>query len=142
MNIKVVQQIENTDKEELLVGLRRYNSQFVDFSKLGQLGLFCRDDNGVMTGGLIADTRGSWLCIDYLWVSDSVRGTGLGSKLVEMAEQESVLLGCRHGLVDTFSFQALPFYQKQGYELQMSLPDFPVIGAQRHYLIKMDLTKK
>jgi hypothetical protein len=34
--------------------------------------------------------------------------------------------------VDTFSFQALPFYQKLGYQLQMSLPDFPHAGMQRH----------
>lgn len=32
--------------------------------------------------------------------------------------------GCSHVLVDTFSFQALPFYQKLGYQLQMSLPVF------------------
>ncbi|EAS6424226.1 N-acetyltransferase, partial [Salmonella enterica] len=44
-----------------------------------------------------------------------------------------------HGLVDTFSFQALPFYEKQGYILQMSLPDFPKVGSQRHYLIKPGL---
>ncbi|MFH7098862.1 N-acetyltransferase, partial [Klebsiella pneumoniae] len=44
--------------------------------------------------------------------------------------------GCSHLLVDTFSFQALPFYQKLGYQLQMSLPDFPHAGMQRHYLSK------
>jgi hypothetical protein len=38
--------------------------------------------------------------------------------------------------VDTFSFQALPFYQKQGYQQQMSLPDFPQTGMQRHDLTK------
>ncbi|EAO5575903.1 acetyltransferase, partial [Salmonella enterica] len=27
----------------------------------------------------------------------------------------------------------------QGYILQMSLPDFPKAGAQRHYLIKTNL---
>ncbi|WP_333849766.1 GNAT family N-acetyltransferase [Leclercia sp.] len=142
MSIKIVHQIAEPEKEELLVGLRGYNARFVDFSKLGQLGVFCRDDSGVMTGGLIADTRGPWLCIDYLWVSDSERGSGLGSKLVSLAEQEGIQLGCRHGLVDTFSFQALPFYEKQGYELQMSLSDFPVEGSQRHYLIKKDLSNK
>jgi hypothetical protein len=56
-----------------------------------------------------------------------------------MAEKEGVLKGCIHGLVDTFSFQALPFYEKQGYILQMSLPDFPKVGSQRHYLVKNNL---
>ena len=52
------------------------------------------------------------------------------------AEQQAQAQGCSHLLVDTFSFQALPFYQKLGYQLQMSLPDFPHAGMQRHYLSK------
>jgi hypothetical protein len=44
--------------------------------------------------------------------------------------------GCQQSLVDTFSFQALAFYQKQGYVLQMTLNDFPEKGIQRHYLTK------
>ncbi|TAT62246.1 N-acetyltransferase, partial [Enterobacter cloacae] len=34
------------------------------------------------------------------------------------------------------SFQARPFYEKQGYQLQMSLQDYPYPGMQRHYLTK------
>lgn len=142
MNINIVHQILDSDREELLIGLRKHNSQFIDFSKMGQLGIYARDETGAMTGGLIADRKGLWLCIDYLWVSESARGTGLGSQLVNLAEQESVQLGCLHSLVDTFSFQALPFYEKLGYVRQMSLPDFPVAGAQRHYLIKSNLTSR
>ncbi|GKW21243.1 hypothetical protein PEC302107_29720 [Pectobacterium araliae] len=48
-------------------------------------------------------------------------------------------LGCRHALVDTFIFQSLPFYEKQGYQLHMSLPDFPEEGMLRHYLIKKNM---
>lgn len=52
------------------------------------------------------------------------------------AENQARARGCSHVLVDTFSFQALPFYQKLGYQLQMSLPGFPHVGMQRHYLSK------
>ncbi|MDR8247835.1 GNAT family N-acetyltransferase, partial [Acinetobacter baumannii] len=79
---------------------------------------------------------GNWLCIEYLWVSETTRGRGLGSELMQEAEQQAQAQGCSHLLVDTFSFQALPFYQKLGYQLQMSLPDFPHAGMQRHYLSK------
>ncbi len=40
----------NLDKEELLTGLRRYNAQFVDFSKNKQLGVYCRNESGEMVG--------------------------------------------------------------------------------------------
>ncbi len=85
---------------------------------------------------LIAKRKGNWLCIEYLWVSETTRGCGLGSELMQEAEQQAQAQGCSHLLVDTFSFQALPFYQKLGYQLQMSLPDFPHAGMQRHYLSK------
>ena len=64
-------------------------------------------------------------------------GSGLGSELMHEAESQARERGCSHMLVDTFSFQALPFYQQLGYQLQMSLPDFPHVGMQRHYLSKV-----
>ncbi len=67
------------------------------------------------------------------------RGSGLGRELMQRAAKEALAIGCRHALVDTFSFQALPFYQKLGYALKMTLPDFPQPGMQRHYLTR-DLT--
>lgn len=139
MQIGITTQITDADKEELFNGLRRYNHHFIDSESWGQFGVYSRNEAGVMTGGLIASRKGLWLCIDYLWVGEDARSTGLGSKLVRVAEQEGKRAGCRHAQVDTFSFQALPFYVKQGYQLQMSLPDFPEEGMQRHYLTKMNL---
>ena len=55
---------------------------------------------------------------------------------MQAAEEEAKRMGCLHALVDTFSFQARPFYEKQGYRLQMTLDDFPMKGMQRHYLSK------
>lgn len=81
MDIQITHQVTEFDKEELLAGLRSYNAQFVDFSKNGQLGVYCRNESGEMVGGLIADRKGPWLCIDYLWVSESARSCGLGANL-------------------------------------------------------------
>lgn len=38
--------------------------------------------------------------------------------------------GCLHALVDTLSFRALPFYQKNGYQLQLTLENFPEQGLR------------
>lgn len=84
----------------------------------------------------MASRKGNWLCIDYLWVDDTLRGTGLGSALLRAAEQQAITYGCQQALVDTFSFQALPFYLKQSYQQPISLPDFSQTGMQRHYLTK------
>ena len=136
MTLIITENINPADQEELLAGLREYNLRFLDPAQFGELGVYSRDAAGEMRGGLIAKRKGNWLCIEYLWVSEATRGRGLGSELMQEAEQQAQAQGCSHLLVDTFSFQALPFYQKLGYQLQMSLPDFPHAGMQRHDLSK------
>ncbi|MGD9424769.1 GNAT family N-acetyltransferase [Pantoea sp. NSTU24] len=129
-------QMNDSDREALLTGLGGYNQSFIQRDNWGPLSVACHDAQRTLRGGLIASRKGNWLCIDYLWVDETQRGHGMGSALINAAEQEAVRMGSRFALVDTFSFQALPFYQKQGYALQMSLPDFPHAGMQRHYLTK------
>ncbi|HGN0868610.1 acetyltransferase (GNAT) family protein [Providencia alcalifaciens] len=136
MKVIVTHEITTEDKEELFTGLRSYNRSFLQNSYFGQLGVYSKDENGIMQGGLLASIKGRWLCIDYLWVDELMRKNGLGSQLMHVAEEESKKLGCHNALVDTFSFQALPFYEKLGYVKQISLPNFPELGMQRHYLSK------
>ncbi|HBC7428902.1 TPA: GNAT family N-acetyltransferase [Providencia rettgeri] len=139
MNIIIAHEITTEDKEELLAGLRSFNTKFLNADRFSSLGIYFKNDDGVMLGGLLASIKANWLCIDYLWVSESARNDGLGRELMYTAEREAKKLGCMHSLVDTFSFQALPFYEKLGYVKQMSLPDFPETGMQRHYLTKRDI---
>lgn len=137
MQLSVTDNIAEQDHNDLLAGLRAYNQQFIDLPLAhGDIGLFARDDKGTLQGGMTGQRKGEWFCIKYLWVSEAARGTGLGSRLMQAAEEEARRKGCRHALVDTFSFQARPFYEKQGYRLQMTLEDFPYQGMQRHYLSK------
>ncbi|WHT00703.1 MAG: hypothetical protein LZT29_03782 [Pantoea stewartii] len=134
--LTVTHTLSEQDKQDLFTGLRAWNHQFIDTALWGPLSVMCRHDQGPLQGGLAGSIKGRWLCIDYLWVSEARRGAGLGGELIRAAEQAAVARGCHSAQVDTFSFQALPFYQKQGYVLKMSLPDFPEAGMQRHYLTK------
>jgi GNAT superfamily N-acetyltransferase len=137
MHLSTTDKITHEEKEALLTGLRAFNGQYLDMANVGgDIAVYARDDNGVMVGGVIGNRKGVWLNVDYLWVSGDVRGSGLGGQLMKAAEDEARRIGCLHALVDTFSFQARPFYEKQGYQLQMSLPDYPYPGMQRHYLTK------
>ena len=70
MHLSITDNVTAEEKEELLTGLRAYNAQFLDLSTFGgDIGVYMRDDNGVMLGGLIGVRKGDWLNIDYLWVS-------------------------------------------------------------------------
>jgi ribosomal protein S18 acetylase RimI-like enzyme len=54
--------------------------------------------------------------IEWLWVSPSLRGAGLGSRLLRAVEVEVHMRGCRIIRVNTYTFQAPNFYRKLGYE--------------------------
>lgn len=136
MLIEVTDIIAAEEQQVLLSGLTAYNRQFIDGIDGGSLGVYARNDSGELLGGLIGKRNGDWLCIKYLWVGEACRGKKIGTRLIAAAEERSRAWGCRHMLVNTTSFQALPFYQKCGFWLQSTLEDFPCQGIQRHYLTK------
>jgi GNAT superfamily N-acetyltransferase len=100
-----------------------------------ELGIFLHDDRGRTVGGVTGATVWGWLHIRELWVQAMYRGAGWGSRLIEAAECEARLRGCRHAYLDTFDFQALGFYQHHGYQVFGALEDFPN-GHVRHFVRK------
>jgi hypothetical protein len=58
-----------------------------------------------------------------------------GRRLLEAIEDEARKRGCRWAHLDTFSYQARPFYERLGYELFATLDDYPP-GHQRFFLKK------
>jgi GNAT superfamily N-acetyltransferase len=97
------------------------------------LGIFLRG-NGEIVAGLVGQTYCGWLFVKYLWVSDSLRGRGVGRELMAQAEARARERGCHSAWLDTFSFQAPGFYQKLGYE-EFGRLDYPP-DHQRHFLRK------
>lgn len=94
--------------------------------------------DGALVGGLTGETGWKWLFVDLLWIAETHRGRGLGARLLRSAEAEAVRRGALHVYLDTFDFQARPFYERQGYELFGTLEDYPP-GHCRFFLRK-DLT--
>jgi GNAT superfamily N-acetyltransferase len=92
-----------------------------------------RGDHGTVTGGFWGATMFEWLHVGMLFVPETMRGQGVGSALMTMAESEAIERGCRGAYVDTFSFQAGPFYRKHGYTLFGVLDDFPPGHSQLYF---------
>ncbi len=80
------------------------------------LGVFVRDRERIVAG-LAGETYCGWLFVRYLWVSDGLRGQGIGRNLMDEAEGRALERGCHAVWLDTFSFQAPGFYRKLGYEV-------------------------
>ena len=73
---------------------------------------FLRDENGEVLGGLLGDIWAGWLHVRTLAVVAPARGHGFGKELMKRAELYAVERGCTDAFLDTFSFQARPFYEK------------------------------
>lgn len=90
---------------------------------------------GAVLGGAIAWVYGGWSELDVLWVEESARGKGIGGKLMAVLEKDARdrrLIGLH---TDTFTFQALDFYLKQGFQVFGELGPFSD-GNTRYYLKK------
>jgi len=57
------------------------------------------------------------------------------SMAITIAEREAIARGCGSAFLDTFSFQALPFYVSLGYKVFGELADYP-LGHRRYFLRK------
>ena len=115
--------------------IRSYNRSKREAAESEPLNLYVEDDSGELMAGLVAETFGNWLEIEYLFVKEDLRGQGIGSKLLQQAESEAKKRNCRYVFVNTYQFQAPAFYQKRGYKEVFTLKDYPYTG-QRHYYQK------
>jgi GNAT superfamily N-acetyltransferase len=136
--ISVTAQASKEDFQTIWDGLDAYNQQFAPPNGQEPLHVFLRRADQTLAGGLLGGTYWGWLYVEILWLAADVHRMGYGSQLLAAAEQEALRRGCRHAHLDTFTFQAVGFYEKHGYRVFGALEDLPP-GFTRYYLRK-DLT--
>ena len=130
--------LDNTESQKAQeIGdlIRSYNRSKREAAESEPLNLYVENDHGQLMAGLVAETFGNWLEIEYLFVKDDLRGQGIGSQLLQRAESEAKKRNCHYVFVNTYQFQAPAFYQKHGYQEVFTLKDYPCTG-QRHYYQK------
>lgn len=130
--------LENTESQKSqIIGdlIRSYNRSKREAAESEPLNIYVEDDSGELMAGLVGETFGNWLEIEYLFVKEDIRGQGIGSQLLQQAESEAKKRNCRYVFVNTYQFQAPAFYQKYGYKEVFILKDYPYTG-QRHYYQK------
>ncbi|WP_096583085.1 GNAT family N-acetyltransferase [Nostoc cycadae] len=135
LKITVDDQPDAKDIHTVISHLVEYNNSQTQPDVNKPLAIWVRDTDSTIVAGLIGKTNWEWLYISHLWVSETLRGQGYGSKMILEAEKVAKQRGCGHAYLDTFSFQALGFYQRLGYQIFGVLEDFPP-GHQRYFLSK------
>ena len=77
----------------------------------------------------------AWLHVRTLAVAAPVRWHGFAKELMKRAELYAVERGCTDAFLDTFSFQARPFYEILGYRVFGMLENIPA-GHQHYFMTK------
>lgn len=115
--------------------ISRYNKQQAGDDKPQRLCFVIRGPDQAIVGGVIGVMFWNWLFVDLMWIKDELRGRGYGQRLLALIEEEARQRGATNAHLDTFSFQAPGFYQRQGYKVFGQLEDFPP-GHRRYFLTK------
>ena len=118
--------------QDALVAFNRSKTTLRDYRDVAVL---IRDEAGATIGGLSGYTSYRWMFVELLFVPEHLRGQNIGTKLMAQAEAHARSLGLVGIWLDTFSFQARPFYEKLGYSVFGTIEDYPPGGA-RYFLSK------
>ena len=124
-------------------GARQFIVNGVDYYNIAATGLpdyfpvnfVLRGEHGDVLGGVLGQLWGGWLQVTCLWVAEAVRGAGHGTRLMQEAEAYARARGAVGATLETYSFQARPFYERLGYEVFSTLDGYPP-GHAKFFLRK------
>jgi GNAT superfamily N-acetyltransferase len=122
-------------RKAIVAPLVEYNSSQAGPSQNRPIVVLVRDIENAVVGGLWGHTGYDWLFTHLLVVPASLRGRGVGTEIMQLAEREAIARGCHGAWLDTFEFQARGFYERIGYEYFGELPNYPR-GFSRFFMKK------
>lgn len=127
----------NPEAERVLGnGLAAFNEAVTGYKDRQPLTVLIRDPHTQqILGGITGKTTLGMAFLDLFHLPDSLRGTGLGSQLLQAFEDEARRRGCANAVLYTLSFQAPGFYEKHGWMRFGEVPCEPA-GSSRVFLSK------
>jgi GNAT superfamily N-acetyltransferase len=115
-----VQDLQFLEKE-----INEYNFATTGIRDARLLVVLLRDSRGRIYAGLSGHTWGGVAEVRFLWVDETKRHTGIGSRLLQAAEDEARARSCTKIVLSTYSFQAPDFYRKRGFVIAGEFSDYP-----------------
>jgi GNAT superfamily N-acetyltransferase len=116
-------------------GLGAYNVEQSGIRDYKPLAVLVKDATGKTVGGISGRSSLGLLFLDLVYLPKAMRGGGLGSRLLGMAEEEGRERGCKAAVLYTISFQAPDFYRRHGWRVFGEIPCDPP-GTSRIFMTK------
>lgn len=99
-------------------GLDQFNVQVTGIEDRRPIAVLVKDPETQETlGGVTGRTSLGVLFIDVFYLPDALRGSGIGSAILSMVEEEGRRRGCKTAVLYTISFQAPNFYSRYGWNV-------------------------
>jgi|GEM_PF-1295920 len=117
--------------------LREYNRRHFETTESSKYVAFFEDRWSTRNGGIVWTEFGDWVDIEYLWVSDEHRRRGIGTGLLNAAITHAGSTGRTRAYTTTYSFQALPFYRRFGFDIVYERRGYPRTSTLYH--LELDL---
>jgi len=125
VDIEVHHELRPDDESVIRRSLDQYNQSAGPFEEIRPLRCFARTPSGELIGGAVGHTWGTSSELGQIFVNESERRKGLGSRLLARFEAEARARGATLIYLDTFSFHAPDFYLGHGYEIACQFTGLP-----------------
>jgi ribosomal protein S18 acetylase RimI-like enzyme len=135
MNLEVLQEPNNDIIDFLDAKIAEFNWAHWEVNERLPLAIQLKNDRGNIIAGAAGRTFGNWLQLNTLWVSEELRGEKMGSQILKEIENAAIDRGCNRCVLDTLNFQAMPFYEKHGYQTQWIQKGYPKTGC-KYFMVK------
>jgi len=112
-------------RNHVMEGLHAFNYATTGHAASFPANFIVRGEAGDVLGGLLGYVWARWLHVTYLWLAEPARGQGCGSRLIREAEAYALKRGAVGSTLETYSFQARPFYESLGYAVCGQIDDYP-----------------
>ena len=127
--------IDEGARQFIVNGINYHNIAATSLPGYFPVNFVLRGERGDVLGGVLGWIWGGWLQVTHLWVAEAARGAGHGKRLMADAEAYARSRDAVGATVETYSFQARPFYERLGYEVFGTLDDYPE-GHKKFFLRK------
>ncbi len=134
--LEIKEQILTSDlKNWVEEGFGHHAIEMIGYNEKIEPVAFVATDNQRVVGMFVGELFWGALHVKSVFIDAAYRGNGLGTRLMERVIEYGRANKCSFAFVETMSFQALGFYQKMGFQLELTRSGYKH-GTSFHYLRK------
>ena len=133
-NWSIVEEASENELSVICNGVIEFGRSLATKGNAKPIACLVRDDRRIVAGAS-GRTEYNRLFINYLWVTEELRSSGIGSQIIEKIEKAATDRGCSDSLIETLNDRIALLYARLGYQTITKVTNF-VGPFTRHTMVK------